>query len=207
MQKVLSTAHLFGKAFPPLVLLVLSAAFSVKAAQAQQDDLTTTQARPSVTSPDQPTTNKKNNLFITFIKTHPSGAPAATSSASPDATSLGCNVGYPQVGQTYEPPSANWTASVSCSADTGLYGTTVLYTPSNNQVITDGSQINTFGTEATSSGSYSLQHGLSYDVNFNITITPPAGYTTTAGTNCKLSNNNTSVTCTVTTGPFSTPAS
>jgi hypothetical protein len=130
--------------------------------------------------------------YITFTK-------KSTDAAHPNAT-FGCSLGYPQVTTNFQTKEVQWSGGISCSISLGLYGTTVLYYWPGGPNYAYGNQINTTASSAVSSGViYGLSNG-SYGLNFNVDITPPAGWTTTVGGGCSYINA-TQILCTTTT-PF-----
>jgi hypothetical protein len=178
-----------------LSCVVLSLINPAPAAFAQSQSSKTTTALQNAPTPEaQPASS---GTFITFTKKGSGGI-------TPDAT-FGCSVGTPSVTDTFSSRTATWTASISCSIAVGLYGTTVLFHYPSGPNVAYGNQINTTSTAATSSGSYSGLSTGSYEVNFNIDITPPAGYTTNASGYCSYVNGGPEVFCSVPSGSFSQP--
>jgi hypothetical protein len=110
-------------------------------------------------------------------------------------------ISYPTVNLTFSNGYATWTGSISCTTAVHLYGTTKLFYYPNGAVLASGTQINETSTAASSSGSYYVSPG-NYEINFNVDITIPAGYTTTPGNGCYYINNNTAIHCTVGSGEF-----
>ncbi len=135
--------------------------------------------------------------FLTFTRNSTGGN--STDTAHPNAT-FGCSVGYPQVTTNFQTNEVQWIASISCSISLGLYGTTVLYVWPSGPNDAYGNQINATSSAASSSGTdYDVANG-SYGLNFNIILTPPAGYTTSVSGGCAYINS-TQIKCTTTT-PF-----
>jgi hypothetical protein len=177
-----------------LPIVVLGSLGFISTLSAQEPDATTTEAQPTTTNTTQEQSNEHEPTFIIFTRT------SAHSDAVSSNATFGCSVGYPTVTANFTTNIATWSATISCSVSVGLYGTTVLfYYPSGGNVAY-GNQINTTSTTATSSGSSYLSNG-NYEVNFNIIITPPSGYTTTASGNCAAYGSN-KYKCTVPSGEF-----
>ena len=170
---------------------------SAPKASAQSDSPKSTTALQSVNN-QQPQAEQSSGIFLTFTPVKKGVGP------SPEAT-FGCNIPAPTATETFSSRTATWSGSISCSTAVGLYGTTKFFNYNTNVVLASGSQINTTASSASSSGSYSGVPSGTYEVNFNITITPPAGYTTTPGSGCAYNNGGPSVTCTVGSGTFTQP--
>jgi hypothetical protein len=170
--------------------------FGAVAAQAQENPTTSTTATQNVAP--QAASEEKPPLFITFVPINRGIGP------SPQAT-FGCSIPYPTATETFSSRTATWSGSVSCSISVGLYGTTKFFNYNTNVVLASGSQINTTATSATSSGSYVGVPSGTYEVNFNIQITPPAGYTTTPGAGCAYVGSGPAILCTVGSGTFTQP--
>ncbi len=166
-------------------------------ARAQSDSPKSTTALQSVNN-QQPEANQSTGIFLTFTPVKKGIGP------SPEA-SFGCSIPYPTATETFASRTATWSGSISCSTAVGLYGTTKFFNYNTNFVYASGTQINTTATSASSSGSYSGVPSGTYEVNFNITITPPAGYTTTPGSGCSYVNGGPQVNCTVGSGTFNQP--
>lgn len=158
---------------------------------------TTTTAQLTLSNP-QVEADSRPPLFITFIPIHRGIGP------SPDVN-FGCSIPYPSVTDTFSSRTATWSGGISCNATVGLYGTTVLFNFNTNQTLAYGSQFNTTSSSANSYGSYSGLATGTYEVNFNVDITPPPGYTTNAGGGCSYISGGPRVHCTVGSGSFSQP--
>ena len=171
-----------------LAILFGTALLAVKTTRAQ-DTTTTTAGQNANLGQAEP---GNPGVFLTFTHAHGIGP-------QPNAT-FGCSVSAPYV-TTSNTGQTTWTATISCSTGVGLYGTTVLFNNNTQQIIAYGNQINTNSTSATSAGAYSGLHG-TFQVNFNVDITPPPGYTTSAGGNCSYINGGPSVHCSVGSGAF-----
>lgn len=166
------------------------------AAVLHAQDTTSTTAHPGYVVPSQKASKTKPSLFITFV-------PKSGSGLSPQIT-YGCNIPPPSVTANFTNDSATWIGSISCNVSVGLYGTTVLFDYPSGPNVAYGNQINTTSENASSSGSYSGLSSGNYEVNFNIDITPPAGYTTTPGSDCHYISG-TELACTVGSGEFNIP--
>ena len=176
------------------VALGVFAAIPAVSAKAQATTSTTTVQAVN----NQSTTDDAPPTIITFTPIHKGVGP------TPQAT-FGCSVPPPSVTDTFSTRTATWSGSISCSVAVGLYGTTILFNNNTQAVLVGGSQINTTAASASSSGSYSGLPSGTYQVNFNIDITPPAGYTTSVGGACSYIGSGPRVHCTVGSGAFTQP--
>ena len=193
MYEIKVSAFSLRSALCALALLASYTFAPLSAARAQET--TTTTARPNNNSV-QNEEIQRPALFITFIPKNPK--PGITADAN-----FGCSIPYPTVYTTISSRTASWSGGISCNATVGLYGTTVLFNYDTNVISAYGSQINTTSSSASSSGSRAGLSSGNYEVNFNVDITPPAGYTTTAGAGCYYINGGPRVHCTVGSGEFS----
>lgn len=177
-----------------LALSVVAIAISAPVARAQQ----VTSSTAGQDAAPTPTQQDKGSQFITFTPIQRGIGP------SPQAT-FGCSLPSPTVNVAFATHTASWTGNISCSISVGLYGTTVLFNVPGNVIYAYGNQINTNASSASSSGTRGGLPGGNYAVNFNIDITPPAGYTTTAGGNCSYINGGPAIHCSVGSGTFNVP--
>jgi hypothetical protein len=186
----------FSKALLSIAALIAFAVIPTGLAEGQANGPTNTTAQPTVNTDSRQ--DERPPVFITFtpIQKGISPTPAAT---------YGCSLPYPTGSDTFSTGTATWSANIACTISVGLYGTTVLFNTANNGIIAYGNQINTTAVSASSSGSHSGLAPGTYQVNFNIDITPPAGYTTTVGSGCSYVNGGPEVLCTVSSGPFTQP--
>lgn len=167
------------------------------AVSAWTQEPTTTTAQATVINPQTDTSSSAAPVLVTFTPIKKGIGP------TPDAT-FGCSIPVPSVTVTYSNNSASWSGGISCSTIVGLYGTTVFFVYNTSQIDGYGNQINTNAYSANSSGTYyGLSRGTTYQVNFNVDITPPAGYTTNPGTGCSYISGGPRVHCTVGSGPIS----
>ena len=161
--------------------------------QAQEPTTTTALQTPTVIQPSV----QSEPFFVTFTPIKRGIGP------TPEAT-FGCSIGPVSVTTMYSPSSISFNDGISCSTAVGLYGTTVLFVYNTNQIDAYGTQINTTSTSAASSGAYyGPVRGTTYAVNFNVDITPPAGYTTNPSGACSYISGGPRVHCTVGSGPIS----
>lgn len=183
--------HILSK-FSVFFAIFLLLPFGFANAQEQKDSSTAGQnVAPSVQADEHPP------LVITFVPINKSGL-------TPQVT-FGCSIPYPTATLTFATRFATWTGSISCTTAVGLYGTTAFFNYNTGVVLGWGNQFNVNSTSASSSGSYSGVPSGTYEVNFNVDITPPSGYTTTPGAGCSYINGGPAVHCTVGSGTFTQP--
>jgi hypothetical protein len=185
------------KAILSIAALTAFAMLPTEAAQAQEPTPTSTTAQPIVNN-NQVQIVERPSVFITFVPINRGISP------SPDA-SFGCSIPFPTATETFATRQATWSGSISCSIAVGLVGTTAFFNFNTNQVLAFGSQINTTAPSASSSGSFTGVPTGTYEVNFNVDITPPPGFTTIPGSGCSFINGGPAVHCTVGSGTFNQP--
>ena len=193
----LKSSILRSRSFLSALAVTVLVSGAVPKAYSQSDSPKSTTALQ--TSNNQQTqVNENPGIYLTFTPIKKSIGP------TPDAT-FGCSIPAPSATETFSSRTATWSGGISCSISVGLYGTTKFFNYNTNQVLASGSQINTTASSANSSGSYSGVPSGTYEVNFNVTITPPAGYTTTPSGGCAYVNGGPQVTCSIGSGTFTQP--
>ena len=192
-----TSSLLRSRSFLSALAVTVLVSGAVPKAHSQSDSPKSTTALQT-TNNQQTQVDEHPGIFLTFTPIKKSIGP------TPDAT-FGCSIPAPSATETFSSRTATWSGGITCSVAVGLYGTTKFFNYNTNVVLASGTQINTTATSANSTGSYSGVPTGTYEVNFNVTITPPAGYTTTPSGGCSYVNGGPQVFCSIGSGTFSQP--